>query len=534
MLHLWSDSCWVLGKFGFLFMRWWISHELQDERLSLASALQPMTDAPACPYDAPTEAALAGVHAHEGPLLIDLDETLYLRNSTEDFIDCTCPGLLALLLLRALEVLRPWSLTGGAATRDTWRVCVVSLFFPWTHWRWRVRVKFLGERYTNQELRVALIAQTQTRVILTNGFGPVVKPLLAAMGFADTPCVAARMFAFADRRDGKLRMAIRSLGAETVASSLVLTDSVGDLELLSNCARPLRTVWPGARFNRALSSVYLPGEYISHIKRPGERYIARGILQEDFAFWLLCSIGLASDPWRHLGGLLLLLLSFWAIYERGYVDNDYIAARYEADPNLSSAVGLVQVATPAAKPWIWAFITGAGAVELLHPRHAPFAVCFIIWIALLICTHVCFKAYNRLDKTTRVWIYPLLQFARSAAFVAIVPLAPVGVAALGAHVLARWVPYHVYRLASRRWPVVRPELVRIIAFMLLLLLTVCAFGISVLLTWTTLLLLLWNAFRAHRDAYAVFESAWRLDRSPRLTETLPKGHGSGSQTVIDQ
>ena len=70
----------------------------------------------------------------------------------------------------------------------------------------------------------------------------------------------------------------------------MVTDSVDDLEVLEICAQPLRTVWPRARYRRALSRVYLPGEYITQIKRPGERYIYRGILQEDFAFWLLSSI----------------------------------------------------------------------------------------------------------------------------------------------------------------------------------------------------------------------------------------------------
>jgi hypothetical protein len=57
--------------------------------------------------------------AHGGPVLVDLDETLYLRNSTDGFIDCVWSGLLGLMLLRVLEVLMPWRLTGGIDTRDT-------------------------------------------------------------------------------------------------------------------------------------------------------------------------------------------------------------------------------------------------------------------------------------------------------------------------------------------------------------------------------------------------------------------------------
>jgi hypothetical protein len=478
------------------------------------------SDLATCQYDASPSEALAAVCTHQGPLLVDVDETLYLRNSTEDFIDCAWPGLLALLLLRVLDVLKPWRLTGGIDTRDTWRVCAISIFFPWTRWRWRAKVPFFAERYVNQALKAALKARAQPPIILTSGFKPIVASLLAAMGFADARLIAARMYSFADRRSGKLRMATCELGAETVGRCLVVTDSVNDLEVLQSCARPLRTVWPHARYREALGRVYLPGEYISRVKRQGMRYILGGILKEDFAFWVLSSIGLATNPASHLVGLLLLLLSFWAIYERGYVDNDLVASRYEADPKLSATFGIVRVATPAVQPWIWALLAGAAAVAILHPDRIAFVVHFALWVAVLISMYGCFLFYNRLDKKTRVWLYPLLQFARAAAFTVIVPIEPAGVAALGAHVLSRWVPYQIYRQTSAGWPNAQPELVRLISFVLLLsLMIVASLSLSVLLTWSALALLVWNVFRARRDIYAVFNSARRLDRSSRLATT---------------
>ena len=473
-----------------------------------------------CMYDASPDAALAAVCAHEGPLLVDFDETLYLRNSTEDFIDCARPGLLALLLLRVLDVLKPWRLTGGIDTRDTWRVCAISTFFPWIRWRWRAKVSFFAERYVNQDLKAALKARAQPPVVLTTGFKSTVKPLLDAMGFADAPLIAARMYSFADRRNGKLRMVTRDLGAETVRCCLAVTDSVRDLELLQSCARPLRTLWPKAVYRRALGDVYLPGEYISNIKHPGERYIFRGVLQEDFAFWLLSSIGLSSNRATHLIGLLLLLVSFWAIYERGYVDNDLVASRYEADPKLSATFGSVGVATPVVQPWIWALLAGAAGVAVLHPDRMAFLVHFAGWVAALISTYACFVFYNRLDKMTRVWLYPFLQFARSAVFTVVVPIEPAGVAALGSHVLSRWTPYLLYRLSSARsWPNARPELVRLISFVLLSLMIVGSLGLSILLTWSALALLLWIVFRARRAIYALFNSARRLDQSCRHATT---------------
>ena len=469
-------------------------------------------DPAACQYDASPESTLAAIRAHAGPLLVDLDETLYLRNSTEDFIDCAQPGLLALLLLRALDALKPWRLTGGADTRDNWRVCAIQIFFPWTRWRWRAKAPFLAERHVNGELQAAVKARAEPPVVLTTGFNFIVAPLLAAMGLADSPLIAARASSFADRRQGKLRMATGKLGAETLGRSLFVTDSINDLEVLRNCARPLRTIWPQARYRRALSGVYLPGEYISQVKRPGKRYIFGAILQEDFAFWVLSSIGLAANPLTHLAGLLLLLLSFWAIYERGYVDNDLIASRCESEPKLSPTFGSVRIATPAVQPWIWALLAGAAGVAILHPDKIGFVVHFALWAAVLISTYACFLFYNRLDKMTRIWVYPLLQLARSAAFIIIVPIVPVGAGALAANVLARWAPYRIYRLTSVEWPDnVRPELVRLISFVLLSLMMVCSSGPSVLLTWSALALLLWNIFKARRELYAVFKLARRVD-----------------------
>jgi hypothetical protein len=144
-----------------------------------------------CQYDASSDCTLAAVRTHEGLLLVDLDETLYLRNSAEDFIDCARPGLLALLLLRVLDALKPWRLTGGIDTRDSWRVCAIETFFPWTRWRWRAKGPFVAERYVNRELKTAVKARAEPPIIPTTGFNFIVAPLLAAMGFAYVPLIAA-------------------------------------------------------------------------------------------------------------------------------------------------------------------------------------------------------------------------------------------------------------------------------------------------------------------------------------------------------
>lgn len=468
-------------------------------------------------HDVSPEAAIGAILSHGGPVLLDLDETLYLRNSTEDFIDSAHPRLLALLLMRVLDAVKPWRWTGGELTRDVWRVRLISACFPWVRRCWKNRVAELAPRFANLRLLAALKTPGTTPIITTAGFQPIVEPLVAALGLPQAQIIAARLTTFADRRDGKLHLTIGALGPETVRRALVLTDSAQDLNLLDACARPLRAVWPEARHHHALSNVYLPGQYLTQVKRPGTRYIVRGILQEDFAFWVLASIGLAALPAVHVLGLLFLLVSFWAIYERGYVDNDLIAARFEANPKLSAAFLDSPVATPRWQPWIWAIACGAIAIVMLRWPQSPVPADFAAWAAVLLATHGWFTLYNRFDKSTRVWMFSGLQFARSAAFVALVPIGPIGAVALGAHVLAKWVPYYVYRLGGKEWPEAPFHLIRLLFFVVLALLLGLSQGFSSLWNGTTLALLAWNLFRARQEMALTLSAATRLDR----TDTNP-------------
>ena len=466
-------------------------------------------------YDVSPEDAIVAIAGHDGPILLDLDETLYLRNSTEDFIDSVAPRLPALILMRVLDVIKPWRWTGGEVTRDNWRVRLLFIFFPWVRIQWKNRVAELAKDFTNQHIMRALSTSTSTLcatpIVATTGYQEIVRPLIAAIGLPQVQVIASRLWHFSDRRNGKLHRVKEVLGEETVKESLVVTDSADDIQLLDACAKPLRAIWPQANYRYALSDVYLPGQYLTRIKRPNERYIWRGILQEDFAFWVISSLGLAALPLLHITGLAFLLLSFWAIYERGYVDNDLVAARYEKDPKLSSAFTDSKVATPRWQPWLWALASGAIAIVLLRWPHTPIPMDYITWLLVLLATHGWFLLYNRLDKSTRVWMFAGLQFARSAAFVAVVPVTPVGAGALAAQTLARWVPYYIYRLGGKGWPKTSFFLVRLLFFAVIALLLGMAQGFASLLTGTALVLLGWNVYRARKELVSVLKSIKRVE-----------------------
>lgn len=463
------------------------------------------------PYDADPAAVMEAIELHDGPVCVDLDETLYLRNSTEDFIDLARPGLLALILLRALDTLRPWRWTGGAVTRDAWRVGLIWIFFPWTRLLWRARVPKLAQKFANRPLIAALRRKGTTIVVITAGFHPIVRPLVAALGFPDARIIAARVASFADRRNGKLHAALSALGAKFIGSSLFVTDSLDDRPLLSQCACPLRTIWPDARYRRALSGVYFPGEYLSLVKRPGERYISRVILQEDLAFWVLTSIALAAHPLAHLAGLAFLMASFWTIYERGYVDNDWIAAHFEQQGKVSQSYWQAPVPTPTLKPWIWATALGAVAVSLLSGAAPPF-IGFLKWEITLVCVFSIFSLYNRIDKSTRVWLFAALQLARSAAFLVLVPVPSIGAMGLAALALARWVPYYMYRLANGKWPDLQPNLLRLLFFLVLAAILAASGGAEAILNYTAAATLIWNVFRARSELIPMLKQARWLER----------------------
>ena len=467
------------------------------------------------PHDASPQAAIATILAFDGPLLLDLDETLYLSNSTEDFIDSARPAKAAAVLMKILDWIKPWRWTGGEVTRDVWRVQLITLLFPWTNRRWRQGVPQLAARFTNEPLIGALRTHPSTLIIVTLGFGPIVTPLIDALKLGEVQIIASRSSGFEDRMRGKLALALDALGADTVRRGLVITDSTADLPLLNACTRPLRTLWPDARYRYAFSGIYLPGRYLNRVKRPGERYILRGILQEDFAFWLLSSIGLAALSVLHIAGLLLLLLSFWTIYECGYVDNDQIGALCEKDPKLSAAFHEAPIATPRWEPWIWAVIAGALGILVLRWPASATSVDFADWFGVLLATHGWFRLYNRFDKSTRVWLFPGLQLARTAAFAVLVPVMAIGTVALSAHVLAKWLPYYVYRVGGKDWPETPLPLTRLLFFVVMALLLALTQGISALTTWTAAALLGWNLFRARNDLFAAVKAARRIDRPQR-------------------
>jgi hypothetical protein len=205
-------------------------------------------------------------------------------------------------------------------------------------------------------------------------------------------------------------------------------------------------------------------------------------------------------------------LSFWSIYERGYANNDWVAANLESAGKLSTEFSRSSVVTPRFQPWLWAATSGAVAMYLLGPW-PDFAVNCAKWATVLIATHLIFGAYNRMDKSTRIWIYPLLQAARLSSIAVIVRVAPAGAMALGALIMARWVSYYFYRLQSGTWTNIRPNSMHLLFFAIALGMLGIGVGLQAVLTWTTAGLVSWSLFRARKELLLLFRNVRRIDRT---------------------
>lgn len=134
--------------------------------------------------------ALRRASRHEGPVIVDLDETLYLQNTTEDFVGAAVPGYAARAVMSLLSLALRLSRRDDRALRDLWRVRLVMILFPWTRRRWHRLCLRQGLSLANRPLLAALLAREAPFIVASSGFSTIIRPWLDAVGCAHTPLIA--------------------------------------------------------------------------------------------------------------------------------------------------------------------------------------------------------------------------------------------------------------------------------------------------------------------------------------------------------
>lgn len=195
-------------------------------------------------------------------IIVDFDETLWLRNSTEEYLDAVRPRNLAFLILAAVDIAKPWRFSASPIRervyRDWLRVLIVSCLFPWSLYNWRRRAKTLARQWLNQDLfEMATNNDGSQLYVATFGFAPIVKPLLVQI-YPNANLVAGSLGAgYKMRQSGKKAAFDRQFGSDFVANAIVITDSEDDSDLLSACYRGFLVEWPKALYRPAFSDCFV-------------------------------------------------------------------------------------------------------------------------------------------------------------------------------------------------------------------------------------------------------------------------------------
>ncbi len=251
--------------------------------------------------------------------------------------------------------------------------------------------------------------------------------------------------------------------------------------------------------------LFPPGAYLRLVKRPGVKRAGRQLLTDDALTWLLLAATARPASPRLLAGALCCFAGFWAAYELGYWDNDRCAVRYEAKPVLGPAFPSLPRHFPA-QALGFALLFSLAGLGLLGARPAQAAR----WAGLLAALGVIYALYNRLDKTSRVYLYPGLQGCRSLGLLAVLPLGPAGLAAGAAQAIARWLGYCLYRFrpaANGAWPDIPTRFLHLLLLLFFGAILLATPARAVLFSWPALALLAQAVFLARRDLRAAWRNA---------------------------
>jgi len=419
--------------------------------------------------------------AKDSPIIVDFDETLFLRNSTQAYLGSIYPRPLGAAFLIVTKAIKPWRFFPGPfktnnISKDWLLVIAATLLFPWTVIVWHWRAKALAITYCNQPLAQAIENNAESPIIIaTLGFGFIVKPLIKHWPIASvvadrTQVVACRFWqGAADRAAGKLKMVLATIDEVSIRKAVVVTDSTADQPILDVAATPCLIVWPEAEFVPAMADLYIPFFYSEKVKNPGKSHFIKQVLLGHWFFGVVAWSCISAHPLLNALALFFLTLSYWCVYEIGYQENDDVGKKYESKPTLSAAYRqqTYPVKLNTLWPWLYAIAFAIpGCVLFALSQSASQSADFSEWISMplgsailtnglrwliyLVVVRGCFWFYNQLNEVTRIWMYPLLQAQRLFGFGVLASTNAVGAMLLASFVTSRWIQYCIYRCGGDR------------------------------------------------------------------------------------
>ena len=208
--------------------------------------------------------------------------------------------------------------------------------------------------------------------------------------------------------------------------------------------------------------IYLPLLYSEKVKRPNKNYFLRSILCEDYFILLLSFAYRSIYFWQTSIALFLLQISFWCIYELGYIENDIVGEKFEDKPVLSLEYHSGKYSLYLWQPWAWSFFLSAISIFIIQRLNINRTIDLIVfsqksnwvadlskscffWMAFLIVVRLIFFIYNHLNKQSRVWFYSLLQVCRYYGYLILFTVNTISLMLLISITISRSIQYIVYR-----------------------------------------------------------------------------------------
>lgn len=373
-------------------------------------------------------------------VIIDFDHTLWLGNTTEQFINISFPrlpceildGLVSKIWLKYQSRLRK------SIEKDHLRILVIILLTPWNLFLWNSFCKKNINKYWNEGLYNTIVQSGKEKLIISLGFDILIKTILKIKFGSQSKLevFASKLFDFSKniRKVGKVET-IRS--RIRLKNSYAITDSIEDKDLLINAHSGILHNWEEPRFEKQLG--YFPFRYLRKGKYLNKGYFKKYILQQELIVWLF----LFAYNINFVLPALLLFFSFQLIYEIGYYENDFIGAKNETNPRLLETHIDFSKYNIGFNAWFFSLLIMFTALYLFNS--SDLIQNSIIWLIVLLLLRITFHFYNRSIPSKRKELYFILQFFKN--FSGIVILIPniVGLMLAISNMLQHYIRYIIYR-----------------------------------------------------------------------------------------
>ncbi|MEL6510419.1 MAG: haloacid dehalogenase-like hydrolase [Pseudomonadota bacterium] len=198
----------------------------------------------------PHDIAIHLAAAEGSVLLLDFDDTLWLRNSTVEFLKSTRPAILMSALRRLFKPAKRARYSSDAVHDRNWRlVFSVVALSPWTLWRWRKTAPHKAARHMNPALLTAMRKAPPKRIIVISfGYSAVIRPLLDAAGLGHVELIAAPLWDGARwSKRGKRQIMEDAVPADQLDVATFVTDDLMDEDLLKRVGTGVLCKWHAPR-----------------------------------------------------------------------------------------------------------------------------------------------------------------------------------------------------------------------------------------------------------------------------------------------